>query len=84
MQSQKNVWFQYQITHLQNEIRLRMYLVLLLGSPKLCRLPGGSPFHTEHTVVHGCSLLDEVHYVLLGHWELTTAELLRELPLIYC
>jgi hypothetical protein len=48
----------------------------LLGSPELCRPPGGSPFHTEHRVDHGCFLLARVHSVLLGHWELTAAELL--------
>jgi hypothetical protein len=76
MQSQKNVLLQYQITHLQNEIRLRTYLVPLLGSPELYRPPGGSPFHTGHGAIHGCLLLAEVHSVLQGHWELTTAELL--------
>jgi hypothetical protein len=50
--------------------------VPLLGSPKLCRPPGGSPFHTEHAVVHSCSLLAEMHSVLLGHWELTAVLLL--------
>jgi hypothetical protein len=53
-----------------------MYLVPLLGSPELCRPPVGSPFHTGHRVVHGCLLLVGVHSVLLGHWELTPAELL--------
>jgi hypothetical protein len=76
MQSQKNAWLQYQITHLQNKIRLRTYLVPLLGSPELCRPPGGSPFHTKHVAVHDCLLLARVHSVLLGHWELTVAELL--------
>jgi hypothetical protein len=76
MQPQKNARLQYQITHLHNEIRLRTYLVPLLGSPKLCRLLGGSPFHTGHMVGHGCLLLAEMHSVLLGHWELTVAELL--------
>jgi hypothetical protein len=50
--------------------------VPLLGSPELCRSLGGSPFHTGHGVVYDCLLLAEVHSVLLGHWELTTAELL--------
>jgi hypothetical protein len=50
--------------------------VPLLGSPELCRPLGGLPFHTRHGVVHSCLLLAEVHSVLLGHWELTTAELL--------
>jgi hypothetical protein len=72
----KECWLQYQITHLCNEIRLRTYLVPLLGSLELCRPLGGSPFHTEHGVDHGCFLLAEVHYVLLGHWELTVVELL--------
>jgi hypothetical protein len=76
MQSQKNVFLQYQITHLQNEIRLRTYLVSLLESPELCRPPGGSPFDTGHEAVHCCLLLAEVHSVLLGHWEMTAAELL--------
>jgi hypothetical protein len=70
------VWLQYQIIHLKNEIRLRTYLVSLLGSPELCRPPGGSPFYTRHGAVHGCLLLSELHSVLLGHWELTDAELL--------
>jgi hypothetical protein len=65
MQSQKNMLLQYQITHLQNEIRT--YLVALLGSPELCQPPGGSSFHTRHRVVHGCLLLVEMHSVLLGH-----------------
>jgi hypothetical protein len=76
MQSQKNALLQYQITHLQNEIRLRTYLVPLLGSPELCRPTCGSSFSIGHEVVHGCLLLAEVHSVLQGHWELTTAELL--------
>jgi hypothetical protein len=76
MQSQKNVWLQYQITHLQNEIRLRTYLVPLMGSPKLCRPLGGSPFHIGHGAVHSCLLLAVMHSILLGHWELTAAELL--------
>jgi hypothetical protein len=67
MQSQKNVWLQYQITHLQNEIRLRTCLVPLLGSPELCRSLGGSPFHTRHEDVHDCLLLAEMHCVLQGH-----------------
>jgi hypothetical protein len=67
MQSQKNVLLQYQITHLQNEIRLRTYLVPLLRSPGLCRPPGGSPFRTWHGVVNGCLLLAEMHSVLQGH-----------------
>jgi hypothetical protein len=50
--------------------------VPLLGSPGLCRPLGGSHFHTGHEAVHGCLLLDEVHSVLQGHWELTAAELL--------
>jgi hypothetical protein len=50
--------------------------VPLLGSPRLCRPPGGSPYRTEHEVVHGCLLLAEMHPVLQGHWELTAAELL--------
>ena len=48
----------------------------LLGSPELCRPPGGLPFHTRHGVVHSCLLLAEVHSVVLWHWELTAAELL--------
>jgi hypothetical protein len=74
MHSRNNVLLQYQITHLQNDIRLRTHLVPLLGSPRLCRPPGGSPFHTGHEVAHGCCLL--VHSVWQGHQELTAAELL--------
>lgn len=48
----------------------------LLGSPELCRPPGGSPFHTGHGAVHDGLLLAEVHSVLLGHWVLTAVELL--------
>ena len=70
----KELWLQYQTTHLQNEIRLRTYLVPLLGSPELFRPPGGSPFHIGHRVVRSCLLLAEMHSVLLGHWELTAAE----------
>jgi hypothetical protein len=54
------------ITYLQNEIRLRTYLVPLLGSPELCRPPGGSPFHIEHGVFHGSLLLTEVHLSCWG------------------
>jgi hypothetical protein len=61
---------------MQNEIRLKTYLVPLLASPGLCQPLGGSPFHTEHAVAHGCSLLAGVHSVLQGHWELTAIELL--------
>jgi hypothetical protein len=50
--------------------------VPLLGSPRLCRPPGGSPFHTGHEATHGCCLLVEVHFVLQGHWELAVVELL--------
>jgi hypothetical protein len=50
--------------------------VPLLGSLKLCRPLGGSPFHTEHAVVCSCLLLAEVHSVLMRHWELTVVELL--------
>jgi hypothetical protein len=50
--------------------------VPLLGSPELCRPPGGSPFHAENAAVHGCLLLAEMHSIMLGHWELTVAELL--------
>jgi hypothetical protein len=49
--------------------------VPLLGSPRLCRLPGGSPFRTGHEAAHGCYLLLEVHSVLQGHWKLAAAEL---------
>jgi hypothetical protein len=63
MQLQKNALLQYQITHLQNGIRLRMYLVPLLGSPGLCRPPCGSPFHTGHEAAHSCCLLAEVHSI---------------------
>jgi hypothetical protein len=76
MQSQKNVLLQYQITHLQNGTRLKMYLVPLLESPGLCRPPSGSPFHTGHKAVHGCCLLTALHSALLGNWELVVAELL--------
>jgi hypothetical protein len=75
MQSQKNVLLQYQITHLQNGTRLRTYLVPLLGSPGLCRPPGGSPFHTGHVATHGCCLLVTMHSAWHGHWELVVAEL---------
>jgi hypothetical protein len=75
MQSQKNALFQYQITHLQNDIRMRTYLVQLLGSPRLCQPPGGSPFHTGHEATHGCCLLVVMHSALQGHWELAVAEL---------
>jgi hypothetical protein len=67
MQSQKNVWLQYQTTHLHDEIRLRTYLVPLLGSPELCWPLGGSPFHTKYAASHSCLLLAEVHSILLGH-----------------
>jgi hypothetical protein len=50
--------------------------VPLLGSPGLCRPPGGSPFRTRHEATHGCLLLAEVHSILQGHWKLTAAELL--------
>jgi hypothetical protein len=70
------VLLQYQLTHLQNEIRLRRYLVPLLGSPRLRQSPGGSPFLTGHVATHGCCLLVEVHSVLQGHWELAATELL--------
>jgi hypothetical protein len=75
MQSQKNALLQYQITHLQNEIRLRTYLVSLLGSQGLCRPPGGSPFRIGHETAHSCCLLVEEHFVLQRHWE-AAAELL--------
>jgi hypothetical protein len=41
-----------------------------------CYSPGGSPFHTRHEAAHSCCLLAELHFVLLGHWELAAAELL--------
>jgi hypothetical protein len=50
-------------SRLQNEIRLKTYLVSFLGSPKLCRSLGGSPFHTEYGVDHGCLLR-----CILSHW----------------
>jgi hypothetical protein len=50
--------------------------VPLIGSPRLCWPPGGSPFRTRHEAVHGYLLLAEVHSVLQGHWELTATELL--------
>jgi hypothetical protein len=75
MQSQKNVLLQYQITHLQNDTRMRTYLVPLLGSLGLCRPPGGSPFHTGHEATHGCCLLVAMHSAWQGHWELVAAEL---------
>jgi hypothetical protein len=53
-----------------------MYLVPLLESPGLCRLPSGSPFHTGHEAAHSCCLLVALHSASLGHWELATAELL--------
>jgi hypothetical protein len=76
MRSQKNVLLQYQITHLQNDIRLRMYLVPLLGSHGLCWSLGGSPFCTGHEAAHGCCLLVAMHSAWQGHWELAAAELL--------
>jgi hypothetical protein len=76
MQSQKNALLQYQIRHLQNGTQLKTYLVPLLESPGLCRLPSGSPFHTGHEVAHGCCFLTALHSVCLGHWELAVAELL--------
>jgi hypothetical protein len=76
MQSQKNVLLQYQIRHLQNGTRLKMYLVPLLESPGLCRPPSGSPFHTGPEATHGCCILAALHSVWLGHWELAAAELL--------
>jgi hypothetical protein len=62
--------------HLQNGIRLKMYLVPLLESLGLCRPPSDSPFHTGHEVAHSCCLLAALHYVWLGHWELAAVELL--------
>jgi hypothetical protein len=47
-----------------------------MGSPELCRPLGGSHFHAEHGIIHGCLLLADVHSVVLGHWELTAVELL--------
>jgi hypothetical protein len=48
-------------------LRQRTYLVPLLGSSKLRRALGGSPFQTGYEVVHGCWLLAEVYSVLQGH-----------------
>jgi hypothetical protein len=48
----------------------------ILGYPRLCRPPGGSPFRTGHEATHGCCLLVEVHSVLHGHYELAAIELL--------
>jgi hypothetical protein len=50
--------------------------VPLLGSPRLCRPPGGSPFRIGHEAAHGCCLLVAVHSVWQGHWELAATELL--------
>jgi hypothetical protein len=72
----KNALLQYQITHLQNEVQLRMYLVPLLGSPRPCRSPGGSPFHTRHDATYDCCLLVVMHSAWRGHWALVAAELL--------
>jgi hypothetical protein len=66
---------QYQITHLQNDTRLRTFLVPLLGSPGLCRPPSGSPFHTGHEAAQGCCLLIAMYSAWQGHWELAAAEL---------
>jgi hypothetical protein len=74
MLSQKNAWLQYQTTYLQDEIRLRTYLVPLLGSLELYQPPGDSPFHTGYVAGRGCLLPIELHSVLLGHWEPTAAE----------
>jgi hypothetical protein len=52
-----------------------MYLVPLLGSPRLCRPPGGLPFRTRREAAHGCCFLVAVHSTRQGHWELAAAEL---------
>jgi hypothetical protein len=49
--------------------------VPLLGSPGLCRPPGGSPFRTRHEATHGCCLLVVMHSAWQWHWELAAAEL---------
>jgi hypothetical protein len=67
MQSQKKCVALVSNNTFADDIRLRTYLVPLLGSPELCWPPGGSPFHTRHGAVHGCWLLVEVHSVLQGH-----------------
>jgi hypothetical protein len=50
--------------------------VPLLGSPGLCRPPGGSPFHTGHEAAHDCCLLVVMCSAWQGHWLLATTELL--------
>jgi hypothetical protein len=50
--------------------------VPLLGSPRLCRSLGGSPFRTRHGAAYDCCFLVAMNSAWQGHWELAAAELL--------
>jgi hypothetical protein len=70
-----NALLQYQITLLQDGIRLETYLLSCLVFPRLLRPPDGSVSHGCSASEHDCLLLAEVHSALLGHWGLAAAEL---------
>jgi hypothetical protein len=70
------VLLQYQITLLQDGIRLGTYLLSCLLFPGLLQPPDGSPPMVVATVSEDdCLLLAEVHSTLLGHWGSAAAEL---------
>jgi hypothetical protein len=70
-----NVFLLYQITLLQDGIRLETYLLSCLVFPGLLRRLDGSASQGCSTSEHDCLLLAEVHSASLGHWCLATVEL---------
>jgi hypothetical protein len=70
-----NVLFQYQITVLQDGIRLETYLLSCLVFPGLLRPPNGSVSHGCRASERGCLIQAEAHSSSLGHWGLTIAKL---------
>jgi hypothetical protein len=70
-----NVLLQYQITLLQDGIRLETYILSCLLFLGLLQPPNDLVSHGCSVSGHNCLLLDEVHSASLGHWRLTAAEL---------
>jgi hypothetical protein len=70
-----NVLVQYQITLLQDGIRLETNLLSCLVTPGLLQPPNGSVSHGCNLSKRDCLLLAETHSALLGHWSMAAAEL---------
>jgi hypothetical protein len=70
-----NALLQYQITLLQDVIRLGTYMLSCPVFLGLFRPPDGSAYNGCSASEYDCLLIAEIHSALLGHWGPAVAEL---------